>query len=298
MQSDGEVKHLSKWPAAARTPHSISRKNHMSVIINTNTSATLAATNLGKANSMLQKSMARLSSGSKLSNSSDDAGGLGVSMRMGAAIKRSDAADSNVQNAISFLQTQDGTLDSVGKVLVRIAELKTLSLDVTKSAADIANYDTEFTALKGEITKQAGSTFNGVALFGGTTVNVSTTEDGAAAGNVAITKSNLAANADVAAITAGANLAAITAADVDDAITAVAGFRAQNGADSSRLQFASDMLQVNRNNLESANSRIADVDVARESTALARNNIMVQAGTSMLAQANSSTQAVLKLLQG
>ena len=269
----------------------------MSVIINTNTAATLAATNLGKANSMLQKSMSRLSSGSKLSSSSDDAGGLGVSMRLGAAIKRSDAADSNVQNAISFLQTQDGTLDSVGKVLVRIAELKTLSLDVTKSAADIANYDTEFTSLKGEITKQAGSTFNGVALFGGTTVNVSTTEDGAAAGNVAITKSNLAADSAVAAITGGANLAAITSANVDAAITSVAGFRAQNGADSSRLQFASDMLQVNRNNLESANSRIADVDVAKESTSLARNNIMVQAGTSMLAQANSSTQAVLKLLQ-
>jgi flagellin len=269
----------------------------MSVIINTNTAATLAATNLGKANSMLQKSMARLSSGSKLSSSSDDAGGLGVSMRLTAAIKRSDAADTNVQNAISFLQTQDGALDSVGKVLSRMAELKTLSLDVTKSAADVANYDTEFTALKDEITKQAGGTFNGVALFGGTTVNVSTTEDGLAAGNVAITKSNLAADTAIAAITGAANLAAITAANVNDAITSVAGFRAQNGADSSRLQFASDMLQVNRNNLEAANSRIADVDVAQESTKLARYNILQQAGTAMLAQANQSTQSILRLLQ-
>ena len=270
----------------------------MSVIINTNTAATMAATNLGKANSMLQKSMNRLSSGSKIANSSDDAGGLGVSMRLGAAIKRSEAADSNVQNAISFLQTQDGTLDAVGKVLVRMAELKTLSLDITKSTIDIANYDVEFTALKGEITKQADATFNGVALFGGTTVNVPSTEDGGAAGMIAIAKSNLAADAAIAAITGGANLAAISAAGLDAAITSVAGFRARNGADSSRLQFASDMLQVNRNNLEAANSRIADVDVAKESTALARNNIMVQAGTAMLAQANSSTQAVLKLLQG
>jgi flagellin len=269
----------------------------MSVIINTNTAATLAATNLGAANSNLQKSMARLSSGAKIASPADDAGGLGVSMRLDAAIRRSDASDTNVQNAISFLQTQDGALASVGKVLSRISELKTLSLDVTKSAADVANYDTEFTALKGEITKLAGGTFNGVTLFGGTTVNVSTVEDGAAAGDVAITKSDLAANADIAAITGAANLAAITAPDVNDAITAVAGFRAQNGADSSRLQFASDMLQVGRNNLEAAKSRIADVDVAKESTALARHNIMVQAGTSMLAQANSSTQAVLKLLQ-
>ena len=269
----------------------------MSVIINTNTAATLAATNLGKANSMLQKSMARLSSGSKLTSSSDDAGGLAVSMRLGAAISRSDAANTNVQNAVSFLQTQDGALDSVGKVLSRISELKTLSLDVTKSAADVANYDTEFKSLQGEITKQSAGTFNGVALFGGSTVNVSTTEDGAAAGDVAITKSDLAADASVVAITGAANLAALTNTSATAAITAVAGFRAQNGADSSRLSFASDMLQVNRNNLEAANSRIADVDVAQESTALARHNIMVQAGTSMLAQANSSTQAVLKLLQ-
>jgi flagellin len=269
----------------------------MSVIINTNTAATYASTNLGKANSMLQKSMARLSSGSKIVSPSDDAGGLAVSMKLGAAIRRSDAADTNVQNAISFLQTQDGALDSVGKVLTRISELKTLSLDVTKSTTDVANYDTEFTALQAEITKLSGGTFNGVTLFGGTTVDVSTTEDGLAAGDVAITKSDLAADADVSAITGAANLAAITVAEVTDALSAVATFRAQNGADSSRLQFASDMLQVNRNNLEAANSRIADVDVAKESTALARNNIMVQAGTSMLAQANSSTQAVLRLLQ-
>lgn len=269
----------------------------MSVIINTNTAATLAASNLGKANSMLQKSMARLSSGSKIASPADDAGGLGVAMRLGAAIRRSDATDTNVQNAISFLQTQDGALDSVGKVLTRVSELKTLSTDVTKSAADVANYDTEFTALQAEITKLGGGDFNGVALFGGTTANVSTTEDGGAGGIVAITKSDLLGNAAVTAITGAANLAAITTTQANAAITAVAGFRAQNGADSSRLQFSSDMLNVNRNNLEAANSRISDVDVAKESTALARHNIMVQAGTSMLSQANSSAQAVLKLLQ-
>jgi flagellin len=273
----------------------------MSVIINTNTAATLAATNLGKANSMLQKSMARLSSGSKISSPADDAGGLGVSMRLGAAIRRSDATDTNVQNAISFLQTQDGALDSVGKVLARVSELKTLSTDVTKSATDVANYDTEFTALQKEVTKLGASTFNGVALFSAgaaaTTLNVSTTEDGLAAGNVAISQSALTADAAVAVITSATNLAGITTAETTAGITAIAASRAQNGADSSRLQFSSDMLNVSRNNLEAANSRISDVDVAKESTALARHNIMVQAGTSMLSQANSSAQAVLKLLQ-
>jgi len=269
----------------------------MSVIINTNTSATLASTNLSSANAMLQKSLARLSSGSKITSPADDAGGLAVSMRMEAAIHRSDAANTNVQNATSFLQTQDGALNTVGKILDRVSELKTLSTDVTKNAGDVANYDTEFTALQAEITKLASAKFNGVALFGGSTLTVSTTEDGAAAGDVDITQSDLAADANVAAITGAANLAAITTANADSAITSVAGFRAQNGADSSRLQFASDMLSVNANNLTAANSRITDVDVAKESTALARNNIMVQAGTSMLAQANSSTQSVLKLLQ-
>jgi flagellin len=269
----------------------------MSVIINTNTSATLASTNLGTANAMLQKSLARLSSGSKITSPADDAGGLAVAMRMEAAIHRSDAANTNVQNATSFLQTQDGALNTVGKILDRVSELKTLSTDITKNAGDIANYDTEFTALQAEITKLTSAKFNGIDLFGGTTLTVSTTEDGAASGDVDITQSDLAADANVAAITGAANLAAITTANADSAITSVAGFRAQNGADSSRLQFASDMLSVNANNLEAAHSRITDVDVAKESTALARNNIMVQAGTSMLAQANSSTQSVLKLLQ-
>src|SRR5882757_2294277 len=99
----------------------------MSVIINTNTAATTAATNLGSANAMLQKSLARLSSGSKITHPSDDAGGLAVSMRMTAAIHRSDAANTNVQNATSFLQTQDGALNTVGKILDRVSELKTLS---------------------------------------------------------------------------------------------------------------------------------------------------------------------------
>jgi flagellin len=249
------------------------------------------------ANSNLQKSMARLSSGSKIVSPADDAGGLAVSMRLGAAISRSTAADNNVQNAVSFLQTQDGALDSVGKILSRVSELKTLSTDVTKSTTDVANYDTEFTALRAEITKLGGSQFNGVNLFGGGTLAVSTTEDGSAAGTDNITQSDLTGNANVSAITGAANLAAITVSNVDDAITSVATFRAQNGADTSRLQFASNMLNVSRNNLEAANSRIADVDVANESTSLARNNMLVQAGTSMLAQANSSSQSVLKLLQ-
>jgi len=265
----------------------------MSLVINTNTAASAAAANLNSSNAMLQKSLARLSSGSKIVSPADDAGGLAVSMRMEAAIRRTDATSTNVANATSFLQTQDGALKNASKVLERIAELKTLSTDVTKSATDIANYDTEFTALKGELTNMAGNKFNGVNLFGGGTLTVGTSEDGAQSLN--ITQSDLATN--VATVTGAANLAAVNVSDVSDAITNVATSRAQNGAESSRLGFAADMLATNRTNLEAANSRIVDVDVAQESTKLARNNILVQAGSAMLAQANASTQSAMRLLQ-
>ena len=267
----------------------------MGLYINTNVSASLAATNLSNSNAMLQKSLARLSSGSKITSPADDAGGLAVSMKLTAAISRTDATSTNIANAVSFLQTQDGSLKTAGDVLNRISELKTLSTDVTKSATDVANYDTEFTALKAQLTSLATGTFNGVALFsaGATTLSVATSED--ASQSLNITKSDLAAN--VSTITGAANLAALTTTVATQAITDVATSRAQNGAETSRLGFASEVLSTNRTNLEAANSRIVDVDVAYESTRFARNNILVQAGTSMLAQANASSQAALKLLQ-
>ena len=265
----------------------------MPLVINTNTAASAAAVNLNNNSSMLQKSLARLSSGSKITSPADDAGGLAVSMKLDAAIRRTDAANTNVANAISFLQTQDGGLKTAGAVLNRISELKTLSTDVTKSASDIANYDTEFTALKAQLTSITTATFNGVALFGGGTLTVGTSEDGTQ--SLAITQSALATN--VTAITAAANLAAVTTAVATTALTNVATSRAQNGSDASRLSFSADLLTVNRTNLEAANSRIVDVDVASESTKLARNNILVQASTAMLAQANASTQSVLTLLR-
>jgi flagellin len=265
----------------------------MSLVINTNTSASLASMNLNTNNSMLQKSLARLSSGSKIVTPADDAGGLAVSMKLEAALKRTDAVSNNVANATSFLQTQDGSLKTAGKVLERIAELKTLSSDVTKSTTDKANYDTEFTALKAELTNIASNTFNSVALFGSSTLSVTTSEDGAQSLN--ITQSNLTTN--VSTITGAANLAALTTAQITTALENVATSRAQNGAEQSRLGFAGSMLAINRTNIEAANSRIVDVDVAYESTKLARNSILVQSSTAMLAQANSVTQSALRLLQ-
>jgi flagellin len=267
----------------------------MSLTINTNTAATFAAANLNKSNTMLQKSLARLSSGSKITSPADDAGGLAVSMRLEAAIVRTEATSTVLSNATSFLQVQDGGLKNTGKVLERIAELKTLSTDVTKSAADVANYDAEFTALKAQLVSLGTSKFNGVDVFkaGGGSLTVPTSEDGSQ--TMSITQTDFPAA--TSAVSGAANLAAVTGTIIDTAITAVATARAQNGAESSRLSFSIDMLSTNQQNLEAANSRIVDTDVAAESTRLARNNILVQAGSAMLAQANSSTQSVLKLLQ-
>src|SRR5882762_7758488 len=151
----------------------------MSVVINTNYAATVASNNLATSNAMLQKSLNRLSSGSKIVNPSDDAGGLAVSMKLSAAAVRQGAVATNIGNAVSLLQTQDGALKVSGEVLQRISELKTLSTDVTKSTSDKANYDAEFKALQAQLSSNASEKFNGVALFGSTSVgSIGVTEDG------------------------------------------------------------------------------------------------------------------------
>jgi flagellin len=276
----------------------------MSLVINTNVAATEAAINLNKSNSNLQQSLQRLSSGSKLTNSASDPGGLAVSMKLNAAINNTQDVQSNIADAVSLLQTQDGALSTVGNILTRMSELSTLYTDVTKSTSDKANYQTEFSQLQGQLSNISGEAFNGVSLFGtaatgaGGTLSVSTSEDGTQ--SVSINKSYLNGSTAYKALlntsntlSSGASLAGITSAIQD-----IATFRATNGASTSRLNFASDMLTANLSNLQAANSQISDVDVASESTNYAKYQILVQSGASMLAQANSSAQIALKLISG
>ena len=271
----------------------------MSVVINTNSAATVASNNLAASNTMLQKSLNRLSSGSKIVNPSDDAGGLAVSMKLSAAARRQGAVDSNIGNAVSLLQTQDGALKVAGNVLTRISELKVLHNDVTKSSGDKANYDAEFTALSQQLKDTATEKFNGVALFGSADVGaVGVTEDGGT--TVSIKARDLTSSGSgVGAITSSSvsSLADVSLDDISTAIENVATMRATNGSEQSRFGFASELNTVNKANLEAATSRITDVDVATESTQLARWNVLVSAGTSMLAQANQSAQSALRLLQ-
>jgi flagellin len=273
----------------------------MSVVINTNYSATVASNNLAASNSMLQKSLNRLSSGSKIVNPSDDAGGLAVSMKLSAAARRQGAVAANIGNAVSLLQTQDGALKVSGKILERISELKVLYTDVTKSSSDKTNYDSEFQALQAQLSASATEKFNGVALFGSASVGtVAVTEDGSqtvsiAARDLTSTGSGVGVLTNSSVTSLGASSVSLDA--ISTAIQNVATMRAVNGSEQSRMGFASELITVNKANLEAANSRIIDVDVASESTQLARWNVLVQAGTSMLAQANQSAQTALKLLQ-
>jgi len=478
----------------------------MSTVINTNFAASLAAYNLDRTSQNLQRSLNRLSSGSRINSSYDDAGGLAVSMKLSAAIRRSQAVNSNVGNSLAFLQTQDGVMKSADKVLARMSELTSMALDVTKNPSDVSNYDAEFQQLQQQLAQFGSEKFNGISLFLQESLNatpasttagalkVVTSEDGGQSADIsvhaintdpwlnmlkngfvsfadpsdpsrrifvpnppqdidgyletgeifdldqttsitqtwndtfslpaghlnrtatipadnymvgtvstpALTTATVAVTISTPGVTslggnnyalvpptnpphvttptyrqlaenvrsgnyidplhpgttststitvaynppasytrpdAGSTTSAITlnvptdtatvtmtlapwsgngiaatAANVSNsrltvntaeefaivarmALQSLATMRAQNGAEQSRLHFAQDMLSVNQTNLESAVSRIMDVDVAVESTQLARFNILQQAGTAMLSQANQSTQSILRLLQ-
>ena len=152
----------------------------MSLVINTNAMATTAAMNLDRNQSNLQRSLARLSSGSKVVTPADDAGGLAVATKLKAVMNRNLRANQNVMNGISFLQVQDGALKTAANILDRMSELKTMSLDVTKNSDDIANYDAEFTQLQQQLSNIKDERFNGIELFTATqnSLSVFTTEKG------------------------------------------------------------------------------------------------------------------------
>jgi len=280
------------------------------ISINTNSAASAAAYNLGNINTSLQKSLQRLSSGSRINSSYDDAGGLAVSMKLSASIRRTEATQANVNNSMAFLETQDGVLKSADKLVARMSELAQLANDVTKSTSDLALYQTEVDTLKSQLSSMMSETFNGISLFSSgsvstpataTTLSVVTSQDGSQ--SIGITQAHLGSvGAYVGtASSSGINISSATGAKaaistVNAAIQNLAQLRAYNGAEQSRLNFASDTLSINKTNLEAANSRIIDVDVAEESSKLARFSILQQAGTAMLAQANQSTQSLLRLL--
>ena len=306
----------------------------MSLTINTNAAAVTASYNLSRNNAALQKSLSRLSSGKRIVQTSDDAGGLAVSMKLNASISRMQGVSNNIQNAISYLDVQDGVMQGAASIVSRMAELKALSQDVLKNSSDIANYNTEFKNLQVQLYQISQETFNGVSLFairatgGGSaaifgngasadnTVSIYTTANGASGPIVSLSKAallsaltfdssdiktNLAfgATGTTLATTSGAgavDLSTISVSFFTQAIENIATLRAENGGTVSRLNFAYEQSNRTKSTLEAANGRIMDVDIAAESTRLAKYNILVQASASMLAQANVAPNAALMLI--
>jgi flagellin len=266
------------------------------MVINTNLSAQNASTLLMQSSANLSQSLQRLSSGSKITSPADDSAGLAVSMKLNAQMARIDGATNNVNNAVSFAQTQDGYVSQINSALSRMSELSVLAQDVTKTTSDRQLYQQEFHALGNYINNVSTKDFNGVSLFDGSTLNVTTDSEGNTFGMVGINlggASYTTATADDITSISGAQTAL---SDVKAAISALASDRANIGSNEESLSYYSNQLKSLKNNLSAANSQITDVDVAQESTNYAKENILVQTGTAMLAQANSLPQSVLKLL--
>lgn len=267
------------------------------MVVNTNVSAQVGARLLAESSTLLSKSLARLSSGSKIVSPEDDAAGLAVSIRFDALISRTSAAVSNLNNAVSYTQTQDGFLKKVAKALDRMGELAILAQDGTKTDSDRALYQREFSALGQYIADIADKDFNGVSLFDGTGRTVTSDGEGAS-----FTIAGIQLGTGTAYATAGSSdistSPGATAAlgHVKTAITQLTTHRATLGATMARLQYTTEQLGVLRENLSASNSRLRDVDVAEETTQFARYNILVQAGTAMLAQANVLPESTLRLL--
>ncbi len=266
----------------------------MALVINANPAATAAFNVLKSSNTSFQKSLARISNGFKIQTPSDDAGGLAVSMKMQAAIRRTDSLIGNLANAISFLQTQDGAMALSSNILTRLSELYVLSQDSTKSSNDVNNYNTEFLTLQNQLHTLLAESFNGVALFvvGGGSQTIVYSEDGTQ--NLTISLVDL--ESTLSSILLATDLSSTNTSMYTTALQTIATNRANNGSQVNRLEFASQILVTNRSNLEAANSRIMDTDIALESTRFARYDILVKSGTVMLAQANLASKNIIRLL--
>jgi len=267
------------------------------MVINTNISAQSTASLLQQNETMLSASLQRLSSGSKVNSPSDDSAGLAVSMGLVSQMGENTAAEGNVADAISFNQTQDGYLQQVSSALDRMSELSVQAQDVTKSSSDLTLYNNEFNTLAQYVNNVSTQNFNGVSLFSGATLNVTTGSSGGIYANkgVNLTASVYSGLSTQNISTTGGAVTALAA--VTSAISQLATDRATLGANEETLTDYSNELSTLNNNLSAANSQIMDVDVATESTNYAKENILVQTSTAMLAQANALPQVALKLLQ-
>ncbi|MBL8384881.1 MAG: flagellin FliC [Burkholderiales bacterium] len=276
----------------------------MPSMINTNLASLNTQRNLSGSQSALNTAVQRLSSGMRVNSAKDDAAGLAIAERMNAQTRGMNVAIRNANDAISLAQTAEGALAKVSDMLQRMRELATQSANGTNSASDRTNLNAEFSQLGNEITRTlAGTTFNGTAILGAGAGSLSFQVGAGTSSNdtILITTTRLDNDATITAVTGGsittATLSSTAMQDIDAAIDVITTERAAFGAAQNRFESAISVLQVTSENNAAARSRIMDADYAAETAALSRAQILQQAGTAMLAQANQLPNSVLKLLQ-
>ncbi len=277
----------------------------MGLRINTNVASLNAQRNLRGTRLALNQSLEKLSSGQRINRAGDDAAGLAISENLKAQIRGLKQAERNAEDGISLVQIAEGALTEISSILIRLRELSVQAASDTIGPTERKFLNVEFEQLTSEVDRIANSTeFNRVPLLNGTgavfDIQIGTRNDpisdrltfdaSSADVNVAALGLNLASVADK--ISAQNSLSAI-----DQAIISVSGIRADFGALQNRLQSTINNIAVSVENMSAANSRVRDTDVAAETAELTRNNILMTAGTSVLAQANSSTKNALSLIQ-
>jgi flagellin len=284
----------------------------MAITVNTNVLALNAQRNLNNTQQAFSKSLERLSSGYRINRAADDSAGLAISERFKAQIRSTSQAERNTLDGVSLIQTAEGSFNEVSGILIRLRELAVQSANGTLSSTDRDSIATESTALVNEIDRISTTTkFNGLALIGSTTgtsvtftfqVGTGTSSADQIAVTVQQVKStafgtgavDLTASATFSLTTASTAQAAITT--LDTAIAFTNSVRSTLGAAQNRFEAAARNLAVQGENYSAANSRIRDVDVAEETANLTRNQILSQAGASVLAQANQAPSLALSLL--
>jgi flagellin len=276
----------------------------MPLMLRTNIPSLEAQKNLTQSNSALQTSFNRLSSGFRINSAKDDAAGLAISESMSTQIRSYTVAERNANDAISMVQTAEGALGEVQNIMGRMRELAMQGSNGSLTETDRNYLNTEFQALKAEINRIQGSAkFNGKQLLAASanTLTFQVGLDNTASDQLAVTFGGFGLSAildsvsSVAGSSTSTSLAALST--IDATMTLISTERAKYGAAMNRLEITTSSIATMRLNLSAANSRIRDVDVALETSTLARNQILSQAGVSVLSQANELPQLAMALLQ-
>jgi flagellin len=277
----------------------------MGLRINTNVASINAQRNLSSTRLAQQKTLEQLSSGQRINRAGDDAAGLAISENLKAQIRGLGQAQRNAEDGISLVQIAEGGLQEISNILIRLRELAVQAASDTIGATERKFLNVEFEQLTSEIDRIANSTeFNSVPLLNGTgavfDIQIGTRND-----PLVDRLTFDASSADVNIAALGLNLASVadkisaqnSLSGIDQAIISVSGIRADFGALQNRLQSTVNNIMISTENLSAANSRVRDADVAKATAELTKTNILMQAGTSVLAQANQSTTSALNLIQ-